>query len=106
VFYEGGTSTAILLGMEDATDRHVPEYEKDDLLRQKEMLLDQLQHSISNSFSIIVSVILLKAKTVESEETRQDAHKRAMSVAAVQQQLHGPGGSGPIEIGALSLKAL
>ncbi len=101
VFYEGGAGTTILLGMEDVTDRHVLEREKDELLRQKEVLLDELQHRSSNSLQIIASIILLKAKTVESEETRvhlQDAHKRVMSVAAVQQQLHGSGGGGPIEM--------
>lgn len=101
VFYEGGAGTTILLGMEDVTDRHLLEREKDELLRQKDMLLDELAHRISNSLQIIAGIILLKAKTVESEETRvhlEDAHKRVMSVAAVQQQLHRPGGSGPIEM--------
>ncbi len=101
VFYEGGAGTTILLGMEDVTEQYTLERENDELLRQKDVLLDELQHRISNSLAIIASIILLKAKTVESEETRvhlQDAHKRVMSVAAVQQQLHGPGGSGPIEM--------
>lgn len=101
VFYEDGAGAAILLGMEDVTERHALEREKDDLLRQKDVLLDELQHRISNSLQIIASIILMKAKMVDSEETRvhlQDAHKRVMSVAAVQRQLHGSGASGPIEI--------
>jgi two-component sensor histidine kinase len=101
VFCEGGAGTTILLGMEDVTARHLLEREKDELLLQKDMLLDELQHRISNSLQIIAGIILLKAKTVESEETRvhlQDAHKRVMSVAAVQQQLHGPRGGEPIEM--------
>ena len=43
----------------------------------------------------------MKARTVQSEETRlhlQDAHKRVMSVAAVQKQLHASGAGGSIEI--------
>jgi chemotaxis protein methyltransferase CheR len=87
--------------MEDVTERRALEREKDELLREKDMLLDELQHRISNSLQIIASIILMKARTVESEETRahlQDAHKRVMSVAAVQQQLHGSGASGPIEM--------
>lgn len=101
VFYEGGAGTTILLGMEDVTDRHILEREKDELLRQKEVLLDELGHRISNSLQMIAGIILLKAKMVESDDTRihlHDAHKRVMSVAAVQRQLHGPGGSGPIEM--------
>ena len=101
VFYEEGAGTTVLLGMEDVTARHLLEREKDELLRQKDVLLDELQHRIANSLQIIASIILLKAKTVDSEETRvhlRDAHKRVMSVAAVQKQLHASGASGPIEM--------
>jgi len=101
VFYEGGAGTTILLGMEDVTERRTLEREKDELLRQKDVLLEELQHRIANSLQIIASIILLKAKRVDSEEIRvhlQDAHKRVMSVAAVQQQLHASSGGGPIEM--------
>jgi chemotaxis protein methyltransferase CheR len=101
VFYEGGADTTILLGMEDITERLVLEREKDDLLRQKDVLLEELEHRIANSLQIIASIILMKARTVHSEETRlhlQDAHKRVMSIAAVQRQLHASGATGSIEI--------
>ena len=101
VFYEGGADTTILLGMEDVTERRVLEREKDELLRQKDVLLEELQHRIANSLQIIASIILMKARAVQSEETRlhlQDAHKRVMSIAAVQRQLHASGATGPIEI--------
>jgi two-component sensor histidine kinase len=100
VFYEEGANTTILLGMEDVTDRRVLEREKDELLREKDVLLEELQHRIANSLTIIASIILMKARTVQSEETRlhlQDAHKRVMSIAAVQQQLHASG-VGTIEV--------
>ena len=101
VFYEGGADTTILLGMEDVTERRVLERDKDELLRQKDVLLEELEHRIANSLQIIASIILLKAKAVESEETRlhlHDAHKRVMSIAAVQRQLHASGATGPIQI--------
>jgi chemotaxis protein methyltransferase CheR len=101
VFYEGGAGTTILLGMEDVTNRRILEREKDELLRQKDVLLAELAHRVANSLQIIASIILMKARTVNSEETRlhlQDAHKRVMSVAAVQQQLHAFGAGGPIEM--------
>jgi chemotaxis protein methyltransferase CheR len=101
VFYEGGADTTILLGMEDVTDRRVLEREKDDLLRQKDVLLQELQHRVANSLQIIASIILMKARTVQSEESRlhlQDAHKRVLSIAAVQQQLHASAGQASIEI--------
>ena len=63
VFYEGGAGTTILLGMEDVTERRILEREKDELLRQKDVLLEELQHRIANSLQIIASIILLKAKT-------------------------------------------
>ena len=101
VFYEGGANTTILLGMEDITDRRNLEREKDELLQQKEVLLEELQHRVANSLQIIASILLMKARTVQSEETRlhlRDAHKRVMSIAAVQKQLHASGANGSIEI--------
>jgi chemotaxis protein methyltransferase CheR len=108
VFYEGGAGTAILLGMEDITERRILEREKDgllrekdELLREKETLLEELQHRIANSLQIIASIILMKARAVKSKETRfhlEDAHKRVLSIAAVQKQLHALGAAGAIEI--------
>ena len=65
------------------------------------MLLEEMQHRIVNSLQIIASILMLKARAVTSEETRQhlqDAHRRVMSVAAVQQHLHSSGRSDVIEI--------
>jgi two-component sensor histidine kinase len=101
VFYERGSHTTILLGIEDVTVQRALEREKDELLRQKDTLFEELQHRVSNSLQIIASIILMKARTVQSEETRlhlQDAHKRVLSVAAVQRQLHASGTTGSIAI--------
>jgi chemotaxis protein methyltransferase CheR len=90
--------TLILLGFEDVTERRAIEREKallqeqtGDLVLQKEMLLEEMQHRVLNSLQIIASILMLKARAVTSEEARQhlqDAHQRVMSVAAVQQHLH------------------
>src|SRR6195256_3027505 len=101
VFYEKGSHTTILLGIEDVTRQRVLEREKDDLLRQKDVLLEEIQHRVANSLQIIASIILLKARTVQSEETRlhlHDAHSRVMSIAAVQEHLHASAAAGPVEI--------
>ena len=108
VFYEGGVNTTILLGIEDVTARRPLEREKDELLRQKDVLLkekdtllEELQHRISNSLQIIASIILMKARAVQSKETRfhlENAHKRVLSIAAVQKQLHASGAARAIEI--------
>ncbi|KAA0693310.1 histidine kinase [Neorhizobium sp. P12A] len=96
-----GSASAILLGMVDVTERNILEREKDQLLREKDMLFDELQHRIANSLQIVASIILMKARSVASDETRMhlhDAHKRVMSVAAVQSQLHPSAANGPVEM--------
>ena len=101
VFYKEGAETTILLGIEDVTVRRTLEREKDDLLRQKDVLLEEIQHRIANSLQIIAGIILMKANTVSSEETRtllQDTHDRVISIATVQQQLYASGIVGPIEM--------
>jgi two-component sensor histidine kinase len=102
VFYEVGShANIILLGIEDVTGKRALEREKDELLRQKDVLLDEIQHRVTNSLQIIASIILLKAKSVDSEETRRhlhDAHNRVISVAAVQQHLHASAAIGSMEM--------
>jgi chemotaxis protein methyltransferase CheR len=93
---------AVLLAIEDITLRRDAEREKDELLRQKDVLLQEMQHRVANSLQIIASILLLKARTVQSEETRmqlQDAHHRIMSIATVQQQLQASAPGEKIEIG-------
>jgi chemotaxis protein methyltransferase CheR len=100
VFYETEKSTHILLGIEDITERRILEREKDELLQQKDVLLCEMQHRVANSLQIIASIIMLKAKKVNSEEVRhhlQDAHKRVISVAAVQKHLHASVATGSID---------
>ena len=109
VFYEGNSHTTLLLGIEDVTRRRALEREREDLLRkqqallrEKDVLLEELQHRVGNSLQIIAAIILMKSRMVTSEETRlqlQDAHKRVMSVAAVQKHLHATGTAGPVEMG-------
>jgi chemotaxis protein methyltransferase CheR len=98
----------ILLGFEDVTVQRAIEQEKellqkrsDELVRQKEMLLSEMQHRVVNSLQIIASILMLKARAVTSEETRQhlqDAHRRVMSVAAVQKHLHSTSAADAVEI--------
>ena len=93
--------TNILLGIEDVTVHRDLEREKDNLLRQKDVLLDEVQHRVANSLQIIASIIMMKALSVESEETRRhlhDAHTRVISVAAVQQHLHASAAIGTMEM--------
>ncbi|MDP2116125.1 MAG: sensor histidine kinase [Brevundimonas sp.] len=85
-----GSHVRVLLGVSDVTDARANEKLKDDLLREKAILLQEVQHRVANSLQIIASVILQSARKTRSEETRThltDAHSRVMSVASLQQQL-------------------
>jgi two-component sensor histidine kinase len=102
LFFQKNARKLILLTIEDVTDRRAAEREITNLLQQKETLLQEMQHRVANSLQIIASILSIKARAVQSEETRrhlEDAHQRVMSVAAVQQQLLASGHGAPIEIG-------
>lgn len=80
----------VLLSVADVTDARLAAKLKDDLLREKAILLQEMQHRVANSLQIIASVILQSARKVSSNETRlhlTDAHNRVMSVAALQHEL-------------------
>ena len=101
VFYEEGAHSSVLLAFEDITDRRAIEGQVQELLREKDVLLEEMQHRVANSLQIIASILLIKARSVQSEETRlqlQDAHKRVLSVAAVQQHLHSTARGESVEI--------
>jgi two-component sensor histidine kinase len=88
--YGENTEVRLALSILDVTDARAAEKLKGDLLREKEILLQELHHRVANSLQIIASVLLQSARKVESEETRthlHDAHHRVMSVAALQKQL-------------------
>jgi len=103
VFYQGDLNTTLLLAIEDITDRRVAERLLQSLSEQKDMLLSEMSHRVANSLQIIASILLLKARSVQSEETRghlEDAHRRVMSVASLQQHLKATGKGEDIEVGA------
>ncbi|MER8703903.1 histidine kinase dimerization/phosphoacceptor domain -containing protein [Mesorhizobium sp. M1273] len=110
VLYDHNSAVTILLAFNDITARRVIEREKEellgrteDLLRQKDVLLREMEHRVANSLQIIASILLLKARSVTSEETRQhlkDAHQRVMSVAEVQRHLHTAAGIDEIDVGS------
>ena len=88
--YGDPDQTRLLLSVADVTDTRKAEKLKDDLLREKGILLQELQHRVANSLQIIASVLLQSARRAPSDDTRNhlyDAHSRVMSVAALQKQL-------------------
>ncbi len=106
---EGGDSRMVLLAIKDITERRDVEQEKqrllehtEELLEQQKTLLREMRHRIANSLQIIASILLLKAGSVSSEETKNElraAHQRVMSVATVQSHLQASDGIERIEMG-------
>lgn len=88
--YGNDESVRLLLAVSDVTDARIAERLKDEMLKEKAVLLQELQHRVANSLQIIASVLMQSARKVQSNETRThlyDAHQRVMSVAALQHQL-------------------
>ncbi|MCW3849145.1 sensor histidine kinase [Sphingomonas sp. LB-2] len=88
--YLGSEDIRIALAVSDVTDARLTEKLKDDVVREKQVLLQELQHRVANSLQIIASVLMQSARKVQSDEARnhlQDAHHRVMSIATLQRQL-------------------
>jgi two-component sensor histidine kinase len=88
--YGNADGVRLLVSVSDVTDARLAAKLKDDMLKEKAVLLQELHHRVANSLQIIASVLMQSARKVQSDETRthlHDAHKRVMSVAALQQQL-------------------
>jgi two-component system, sensor histidine kinase PdtaS len=88
--YFDADNVRLVVSAADVTDARVSEKLKDDLLREKAILLQELQHRVANSLQIIASVLMQGARTVKSEQARghlRDARNRVMSIATLQRQL-------------------
>jgi len=98
VFYEGGTHTTILLGIEDVTGQRVLEREKtellrqkDDLLKQKEMLSKEFDHRLLNSLQLISSLLSLQSRGTKNPEAATQlsiAGSRVAALGRVHRRLH------------------
>jgi two-component sensor histidine kinase len=80
----------LLVAITDVTNARAETKQKDDLIREKAILIQEVQHRVANSLQIIASVLMQSARRVQSEEARghlHNAHNRVMSIAAVQKQL-------------------
>lgn len=80
----------LLLAVTDVTEARAEARLNADLIRDKAILLQEIQHRVANSLQIIASVLMQSARRVQSEEARghlQNAHHRVMSIASLQRQL-------------------
>lgn len=98
--YENGEKK-MLLSIQDVTDVRAAEEQKRNLMEQKDTLLKEMRHRIANSLQMIASIILLKAGSVPSEESRlhlEDAHDRILSIATVQRNLDPTGDDAEVPV--------
>lgn len=97
VFFAQNFHKAILLSFHDVTARRSIErerrallHETQRLLKEKHVLLLEMQHRIFNSLQIIANILMIKTRNTTSEEARkhlQDAYTRVMSVAEMQRHI-------------------
>ena len=88
--YFDADNVRLVVSAADVTNARINDKLKDDLLREKAILLQELQHRVANSLQIIASVLMQGARKVRSEKARghlRDARNRVMSIATMQRQL-------------------
>ncbi len=88
--YFDADNVRLVVSFANVTEARVSEKLKDDLLREKAILLQELQHRVANSLQIIASVLMQGAKKARSQQARghlRDARNRVMSIATMQRQL-------------------
>ncbi len=67
IFQECNNSKTLLLAMEDVTERCCLEVERDQALDQSNRLLEELNHRVMNSLSVIGSVISMEGRTLSDD---------------------------------------
>ena len=85
----------LLLAVTDVTDVRAAARLKDDLIRDKAILLQEVQHRVANSLQIIASVLMQSARRVQSEEARGHRHNAITLDAHLASVLAGCEDAGP-----------
>ena len=88
--YDDSDAVRLFVAITDITESRANDRIRDELVREKSVMLQELQHRVANSLQIIASVLLQSARKSQSEELRghlTNAHNRVMSIAELQRQL-------------------
>ena len=88
--YADKDNVRVLLSITDVTDARLADKLKGEMIQEKAVLIQELQHRVANSLQIIASVLMQSARNVQSDEARlhlHDARNRIMSIATLQKQL-------------------
>lgn len=75
---DGGAVRQVVCTFVDVTERKAAERKVADLLREKEMLLKEVQHRIKNNMNTLGSLLRLQIETIDSQEAK-DALRAAVS---------------------------
>ncbi|PKL10000.1 MAG: hypothetical protein CVV51_00945 [Spirochaetae bacterium HGW-Spirochaetae-7] len=90
-FDENGAVRQVVCTFVDVTERKTAEMKVVDLLREKEILLKEVQHRIKNNMNILGSLLRLQAETQENQEARdalQAAVNRIASMMVLYDKLY------------------
>lgn len=82
--------TRVLVALSDVTETQADTERVEEEARRNAILLQEIWHRVANSLQIIASVLLQNARKSSSDETRDhltNAHRRVMSVAALERLL-------------------
>lgn len=83
VYRPGDNTQQILLAIDDVTERRIVEAERAAAFEQAEMLLQELNHRVMNSLSIISSVIRMEARQLSDDAAQAAFARVAARVMAV-----------------------
>lgn len=92
-----GTALRLVLAASDITEMRESQLavqtealKNESLVREKQILLQELNHRVANSLQIIASILMQRVNRSHTKETRdhlRDAHHRVLSVAKLQRLL-------------------
>jgi two-component sensor histidine kinase len=88
--YANESSARLILSISDVTEARASDRLRDSMLREKAILLQEIQHRVADSLKVVAAVLLHSVRNLRSEGTRQrlyDVDNRSASIDAVEQQL-------------------
>jgi two-component sensor histidine kinase len=95
--HDGSAAIRLVLAVADITAMRDSEHalraqahKNDALVRDQQVLMQELNHRVANSLQIIASILMLRVKRSQSAETRDhlsDVHHRVLSIAKLQRLL-------------------
>lgn len=99
----GSSGARILLTIEDITERRAAERALNELVHEKDLLLQEIPHRVATCLRIIASFLRSRVCSAASDETRrhvENAHNHVMTLSELQRQLRESEPAATIDVGA------